>query len=72
MEKISKKLDGLIDILDQSLDYLIEKNDVSGLMMDEVPIYGNYEAILKFTFMHEAPILALAFTLNSEYLIIKS
>jgi WD40 repeat protein len=69
MDSSIKRLEGLIDVLDEDLDNLLFENELTGLKLDEVPLSPGYHADLKFTFVHEAPILSIAFTMNSDILV---
>ncbi|KAJ3321475.1 hypothetical protein HDV06_004144 [Boothiomyces sp. JEL0866] len=65
-EIISQKLNGCIDVLDESYDEQYLLMDFSSLKVGEIPVFGGYHADLRFTFLHEAPVLSAAFSQNSE------
>ncbi|KAJ3275010.1 hypothetical protein HDV01_001516 [Terramyces sp. JEL0728] len=65
-EVISQRLNGCIDVLDESYDEQILLKDFSSLKVGEIPVFGGYHADLRFTFLHESPVLSAAFSQNSE------
>jgi WD40 repeat protein len=68
-EKHYKNLRGYIDILDESYNEQLEFKEFTLLKIGEVPLDIGYHADLKFTFRHDAPVLAVRFTTDSNLVI---
>ncbi|KAH9267221.1 hypothetical protein BASA84_000763 [Batrachochytrium salamandrivorans] len=61
-----KKLNGYIDIMDTSYDEQLKYQEYSTLKIGDVPLTSGYHADLLSTLRHEAPVLCVRFTCNSE------
>ena len=62
-----KRLNGYIDVLDESYNEQLENKEFTSLRIGEIPLAIGYHADLKYTFQHEAPVLSVRFTTDSKY-----
>ncbi|KAI8908947.1 WD40-repeat-containing domain protein [Gorgonomyces haynaldii] len=64
-----RRLNGYIDILDERYDQQIAKKQFSSLLIGEVPLSVGYHAHLRFTYQHEAPVLCIRFSTDSNLVV---
>nr|KAJ3419641.1 hypothetical protein HK105_006707 [Polyrhizophydium stewartii] len=65
-EAFLRKLNGYIDISDPSYDEQLKYQEFTSLRIGEVPLSSGYHADLRCTLRHDAPVLCVRFTCNSE------
>lgn len=68
-EELSQKLNGMIDVLDETFDSQLTFTERQTLKIGDLPINSGYHADLKFTLNHEAPVTCAAFSKNSDLVI---
>lgn len=67
-DEYDRKLNGCINVLDSTYDIQLEMKDYESLKVGEVPISSGHQAELAFTFRHDAPVLAVRFSVDSKFL----
>ncbi|KAL2918171.1 hypothetical protein HK105_202098 [Polyrhizophydium stewartii] len=65
-EAFLRKLNGYIDISDPSYDEQLKYQEFTSLRIGEVPLSSGYHADLRCTLRHDAPVLCVRFTCNSD------
>ncbi|KAI8930281.1 WD40-repeat-containing domain protein [Entophlyctis helioformis] len=65
-EAYIRKLNGYIDVTDPSYDEQLKYQEFSVLKLGETPLSSGYHADLRCTLRHDAPVLCVRFTCNSD------